>query len=106
MRLIDADELKEGLEYHFKSTDEYELDAIDLAFNRGYNSGLDRALFSIIHAKTVDTVPVVRCKDCENWKQDEVFKFSSCKVLCDGNGYERVTAAEFFCGLGKRRDGE
>ena len=106
MRLIDADELKEGLEQHFKSTDEYELDGIDHAFNRGYNSGLERALFSIIHAKVVDAVPVVRCKECKHWNQDEVFKTSSCRILYDGNGFEKMTDAVFFCGYGKRKDGE
>ena len=55
---------------------------------------------------TIDAVPVVRCKECKHWNQDEVFKTSSCRISYDEKGFEKQTDADFFCGYGKRKDGE
>lgn len=55
MRPIDAETLTEGLELHRQATDqEYETDR---QWAVGYNAGLDRALYSIVHAKTVTPLP-------------------------------------------------
>lgn len=56
MRLIDADALKEGIACHKQWTDqEYETDR---QWAVGYNAGIDRALFSITYAHTIDAEPV------------------------------------------------
>jgi len=56
MRLIDADALKEGIACHKQWTDqEYETDR---QWAVGYNAGIDRALFSITYASTIEAEPV------------------------------------------------
>ena len=106
-RLIDADELLESIEettwYHvFKGK-----------LIHGANSKTDIPLYkasdiySVLDAApTIDAVPVVRCKECKHWNQDEVFKTSSCRISYDEKGFEKQTDADFFCGYGKRKDGE
>ena len=103
MRLIDADELKEGLEQHFKSTDEYELDGIDHAFNRGYNSGLERALFSIIHAKVVDAVEVRHGKWQSMNERNEIY---GDVYMCDncGHGFIICESFNYFPNCGAKMD--
>ena len=51
-RAIDADKLKEGLECHFQPTDQ-ECD-YDRQWAIGYNAGLNRALYSIAYARTIE----------------------------------------------------
>lgn len=69
MRLIDADALREGIACHKQYTDqEYETDR-QWAF--GYNAGIERALFSITYAHTIDAEPVrhgrwVKCQGKSN----------------------------------------
>ena len=56
MRLIDADALREGIACHKQYTDqEY---ATDRKWALGYNAGIERALFSIRYAHTIDAEPV------------------------------------------------
>ena len=50
-RAIDADILAEGLKYHYQPTDQ-ECD-FDRQWAVGYNAGLDRALYSISHSRTI-----------------------------------------------------
>ena len=55
-RLIDADALREGIACHKQYTDqEYETDR---QWALGYNAGIERALFSITYAHTIDAEPV------------------------------------------------
>ena len=56
-----------------------------------------------IAAPVFDAEPVVRCKDCKHWHTDEILKTSSCRILYDGNGFEKMTDAVFFCGHGVRK---
>ena len=99
MRLGDLDALKEGLNYHFYPTDqEYETDR---QWAVGYNAGLNRALHSIAYAKTIDAVPVVRCKDCKNGKR-HIDGF----VTCSHPAGRRLLMGYFdFCSYGERKDG-
>lgn len=47
---------------------------------------------------TVDAVPVVRCKDCEN-AQNECGGMIICRV------YKHIMWLQDFCSYGKRKDG-
>ena len=49
-----------------------------------------------------DVVPVVRCKDCENWQTDwnpSIPDRHYCAVM------DSMMKAEDFCGYGERREG-
>lgn len=92
-RLIDAEKLKEGLEWHFQPTDQ-ECD-YDRQWAIGYNAGLNRALYSIAYAKTID--PVIRCRDCAVPHN----KWTGCPKL---NGL--VPPDNFYCAFGVRRDSD
>lgn len=95
MRLINADELINIIAKQIRC-DRHEIIC-----------GLLQAFIEQVEAMpTVDAVEVIRCKYCKHWNQDEIFKTSSCRILCDGHGFEMVTAADFFCGHGVRKDGE
>ena len=56
----------------------------------------------LLHAPTVDAVPVVRCKDCKHY---EIHKP---KVLenCERNGYIIPMKPDDFCSYGERKDGD
>lgn len=87
MRPIDADTLKEGIACHKQYTDQkYKSDRM---WGIGYNAGIDRALFSITYAHTIDAVPVIRCKACA-WR--------SASGFCGRHGHP--VGDDFFCANG------
>ena len=95
MRLINADELINIIAKQIRC-DRHEIIC-----------GLLQAFIEQVEAMpTVDAVEVIRCKYCKHWNQDEVFKTSSCRISYDEKGFEKQTDADFFCGYGKRKDGE
>lgn len=51
-------------------------------------------LAEVLHAPTVDAVPVVRCKDCK------FHKYKWCNL------HETTMYNEDFCSYGERKDGE
>ena len=59
MRLIDADALEENLTLLAKHEDDFRANVI-----LGVVS-------TVRFAKTIDAVPVVRCKDCKNWMYED-----------------------------------
>lgn len=97
MRLIDADALKDNLEHHYKYTDqEYE---VDRQWSIGYNSGLDRALFSLNYAPTIETEPVRHgewefdpesytwnCSECHDCEEDGCMDGSVLSNYCPNCG--------------------
>lgn len=98
MRLIDADALMG------------EVESVLLMYSQ-FNHWLTKDIYTrmkiaVRAMPTIDAVPVVRCKECKHWNQDEVFKTSSCRISYDEKGFEKQTDADFFCGYGKRKDGE
>ena len=100
--LIDREELKKSILKWLPSED-YDPERSGLRFDEDLVVSL---MMEIEEQPTVDAVPVVRCKDCKHWNQDEVFKTSSCRISYDEKGFEKQTDADFFCGYGKRKDGE
>lgn len=84
MRLIDADELRRRI----------------IAFSTGSNTTyltVENIVMMINKADTVDAVPVVRCKECEHMRRDNVGVF--CKVWHGYNG----CGEDGFCSYGERR---
>ena len=57
------------------------------------------AVRSILHsAKTIDAVPVVRCRECKWWQEDDDVGY------CDNpDGLDNYAKPEDFCSYGERR---
>lgn len=88
MRLIDADEL---LNNEFKN---------DISFNAFQNL--------VKRQKTIDAVPVVRCKDCKHYviaqlKRDYTFDKRYSPSVCINGRFSVPKKADWFCADGKRR---
>lgn len=101
MRLIDADALmKEFERRQERQINEY----CDCFLNDAQNLSTEWYCVEDIveNAPTVDTVPVVRCKDCENWDTD--WKPADAE---DGEHFCLVFAhtsmPDDFCSRGERR---
>ena len=85
--------------------DEYirKQDAIDL-INKISNIDLKAKggiCVSLANLQIADVVPVVRCKDCENWQTDWNPSISNrhyCAVM------DSMMTAEDFCSYGERRE--
>lgn len=60
-----------------------------------------RVLNKIDEAPAVDSVEVVRCRDCVNWQSDWAPTRGSCWDHYCGI-IDLVTAPDFFCGCGER----
>lgn len=77
MRLIDADALKQAM---------------------NYNGGCGICFRYIDDAETIDAVPIVRCKDCESYNNNFSQKgFGWCEEEA-----LRIVNDNFYCGCGKR----
>lgn len=101
MKVIDAERLKEGLEYHYQPTDqEYEEDR---RWAVGYNAGLDRALYSLAYAPAL-TLDDLRPKG--RWVDGECAN-CGCDALYN-KGVPAPTYTEFCpsCGADMRGGGE
>ena len=98
MRLIDADELKEGIACHKQWTDqEYETDR---QWALGYNAGIERALFSIRYAHTIEA-ELVRHGRWVRKEKNHVYwhECSECgERPLKSNGYYMQSSFCPFCG--------
>ena len=89
MRLIDVDGLGVG---------RCSKDVLPAAYCVGWN-GL---LGLIEKAPTVDAVPVVRCKDCKYWQDNnDGYPHEECRW-----GHGETPDANDFCSYGERKDGD
>lgn len=89
MRLIDVDGLGVG---------RCSKDVLPAAYCAGWN-GL---LGLIEKAPTVDAVPVVRCKDCKYWQDNnDGYPHEECRW-----GHGETPDANDFCSYGERKDGD
>ncbi len=75
------------------------IDANDLLMDNSWafydeNGNRNDACIAVENAPTVEAIPVVRCKDCENWVENE---------HCLAWAYE-YSDADGFCYFGKRKD--
>lgn len=60
----------------------------------------------IENAPTVDAVPVIRCKDCKYWQEEEYVggeRFMNCTALDIGYGDAQPRNAEDFCSYAERK---
>ena len=103
MRLCDLDEIKIQVKRQYEDCHGYS----------GNKKGIYReailAVRSILHsAKTIDAVPVVRCRDCQRWKP------SGSKAGNSFSDMEYIGGCEFtkycrresdFCSYGERKGG-
>lgn len=96
MRLIDADALKITVEYGYD--------------NKGVLLVPYRDIKKSIEAtKTVDAVPVVRCRDCKHSREYITVGTVCTKYVKSLGGREvglRATGKNDFCSYGERKDGD
>ena len=87
MRLIDADAVKFRVEYG------YDNHGVLLVPYRDIKKSMEAA-------KTVDAVPVVRCKDCK-------YSYDDLDGLCCTYGVciDSIVPEDFYCSNGERRGG-
>lgn len=109
MRLIDADELRKLFKEEFRRTKKMIVEGqahLD-SLAEGYAEADHLLRFC---ALTVDAVPVVRCRDCKNWKPygskaarkigDPLERYGGCEVC----GAGRLESD--FCSCGRTREVE
>ena len=89
MRLIDADALMEATR---NFCDGYKVNWTD-----------NKVLSWIDHAPTIDAVPVVRCKDCEQSRETNMFGDRTV-LTCGKTDY--VKQPDGYCDEGERKDGD
>lgn len=84
-------------------------DAIEVA---DYGCGEFRGIFGLIKERleatpTADVVPVVRCKDCKHYNEEDEFciRWADMFAYCDWEDTKRVYP-DGFCSFGERRDDE
>ena len=107
MRLIDADELKDGL-FHLEG--ETSITDRQLGYQAGWNDAL---MYAIDDAPTVDAEPVVRCKDCYYCVTEKSFdkEYLYCDAFyehAEGDliGVSLMVEPNHFCSWGERREDE
>lgn len=62
---------------------------------------VDDAICLIDDATTVDAVPVVRCRECKWWQEDDDIGH------CDNpDGLDNYAKPDDFCSYGERKDGD
>ena len=88
MRLIDADEAKLAL---------IASKAKHMAHNEILSADEDEIMGFLDHMKTVDAVPVIRCKDCKHWACDDSESY------CDELGIFN-TDMNSYCSYAKRKE--
>lgn len=109
MRLIDADELLNLFAEEFKRTKQLIADGethLD-SLAEGYTEAAHVAKYL---APTVDATPVVRCRECKNWKTygsnaarnvgDTLERYGECEIC----GVVRLESD--FCSFGRTREVE
>ena len=92
MRLIDADALKKVFERY--------LNAPHVRFFEEMAVAIDTCNRFLDNAKTIDAVPVVRCKDCEYYEGGECV----CPYLTMNDAAHFYPDADDFCSYGERKE--
>ena len=89
MRLIDADRLSEAI-----------YDNVSAPYEEAVCAKED-CLAEIEAAKTVDAVPVVRCRECKRRKYDDIFGM----LWCNLDSCTKRVKPDDFCSYGERKEG-
>ena len=100
MRLCDLDDIKMRVERQYENCHGY----------YGNKKAIYReailAVRSILHsAKTIDAVPVVRCKDCKFRKPTFNVKYYFCTVWDADDSETAYVTDNDFCSYGERKEG-
>ena len=95
MRLCDLDEIKIQVKRQYEDCHGYSGNKKTI-----YREAI-LAVRSILHsAKTIDAVPVVRCRECKWWQEDDDIGH------CDNpDGLDNYAKPDDFCSYGKRKGG-
>ena len=96
MRLIDADVLP---------TAEEKCDTEDGIRILERTNGMNIVIRQLLNAPTIDAVPVVRCRECENWEKDwepNGFDPDNPRHFCSVN--DMFPTGDWFCKDGQRRE--
>lgn len=109
MRLADVDELwKQMWELREKRDEE-----ANMTGDREVCVTWNDAVTLIKNAPTIDAVPVVRCKDCKWWDEDENDPYGYCMAMKHGYmsarweiGIYRKYKGDFYCADGERSTDE
>lgn len=97
MRLIDADELINDINNGLWDWDEVQ--------NITGVTVLKQMISDIQNTKTVDAVPVIRCKDCKHWDNENDIGW--CDIHSNFSDDEwTMFDADDFCSAGERREDE
>lgn len=100
MRLIDADALNETLRGILREFVKHPY-FLRSDIEEGIDRGVGAAMQAIDDASTVDAVPVVRCKDCRYWQDNnEGYPHPDCRW-----GHEETPDPDDYCSYGERRGG-
>ena len=99
MRLGDLDSAKDFLKEHWQWLDGDE-----------YADGFYDAMELLKEVPTIDAVPVVRCRDCVHWLDENGLEDHVCLKIYDDAGVHSVAwqtrKPDDFCSYGKRKDGD
>ena len=96
MRLIDADKFRSFLDRQYHSCHGYSGNKKEI-----YREAL-RAVKSYVHSEgQIDAVPVVWCKDCKYWQDNNSgYPHEECRW-----GHGETPDANDFCSYGERKEG-
>ena len=102
MRLIDADRLNKPI-----YAEEDNITGSGMSYDEicGYNDGIDIAWNKIDQAPTIDAVPVVRCKDCKWFADNNGGEWYGCYMF----HVVRITPEDApkpddFCSYGRKKN--
>lgn len=100
MRLIDADALRRWM-YHGA----FEVDSGMQKWDSGLWIRYKMFENGIESAPTIDAVPVVRCRECQNWETDWepiYFDPENPRYFC--GEIDRYPGGDWYCSMGERRE--
>ena len=109
MRLIDADALKEKIlkerdAIHTTIVERYSFGvATPNHHGEAMRGGIKKALRCMEQTPTIDAVPVVRCKDCEHFREN-IDRHGGVHMNCIKSNHIPKVEAEHFCSYGERKD--
>lgn len=112
MRLIDADKMAVDESEAYMSAQAQITDDLNRLVNFAAHSKIQRL---IADTPTVDAVPVVRCRECKYWgdedgklQNSDGALFARCKIhnyLLDGRHTGWCPTENDFCSYGERKEG-
>ena len=75
-------------------------DALVAAYDAAHDGPPGKARTFILNAPTVDAVPVVRCKDCKYWQDNNGwYPHPECRW-----GHDETPDPDDYCSFGERRE--